>query len=293
MKNIMKNLKNTMKKYRKYKILLTVLSICLIALSVCLTNNLFAQNEFRYVKNEAFGLGEKLEYKVGMLTGILTGLGGSGGISVAKDPVKITLSNGEIRDCYDINFWVDSEGIVDITYPIHDKYRTVVDIDGIFPYEFYQRIREGNFKRDFKARFDQIKNVAIVKDKQYQVEEYVQDILSALFYARTMDLSSKKSGDIIVLKNFYKDSTFSLPIKIIKREIVKVSAGKFRTILVQPGIEAGGLFKFNNAISIWLTDDERKIPVKVATSIVIGDVGAELYRYSGVRGKIEAKLDSK
>jgi hypothetical protein len=252
---------------------------------------LFSQINIRHINNDAFGYGEKLEYKVGMISGVLSGLGGSGGIMINKSPSKITLSSGEVRDCYDIIFWVNSEGLVDVTYPVHDKYRTIVDISGIFPYQFTQRIREGNYKKDFTAKFDQEKHFAIVGDKQYKVENYIQDILSALFYARTFDLSSKKNGDVIMLNNFYKDSTFSLPVKIVKREVVKVPAGKFKTIMVQPDVSEGSLFKFNNMISVWLTDDDRKIPVKVATSIMIGDVGAELVKYSGVRGKIDGKIE--
>lgn len=178
-----------------------------------------------------------------------------------------------------------------MTYPVHDRYRTVVDVDGIFPYEFNQRIREGKFQKDFKATFDQTNHFAKVGNKKYQVDEYIQDILSALFYFRTIDLSKYSIGEVVVLKNFYKDSTFSLPVKIIGKEIIKVAAGKFKTIQVQPGVSAGNLFKFDGKINVWLTDDARKIPVKVATSIFIGEVGAELYKYSGVRGKIDAKLE--
>ena len=265
--------------------------ILVIATLMIFPTTSFAQSNLRYVKNEAFGYGEKLEYKVGMLSGVLKGLGGSGGISIAKKPVKMTLSNGEIRDCYDINFWVNSEGIVDMTYPVRDRYRTIVDVGGIFPHEFHQRIREGSYKRDFTARFDQINNIAFVGDKQYKVEEYIQDIVSALFYVRTMDLSSMKNGEIITLRNFYKDTTFALPVRIVRRETIRVRAGRFRTILVQPVISEGSPFKFNNAINVWLTDDARKIPVRVSTSIILGDIGAELFRYSGVRGKIDAKLD--
>ena len=254
-------------------------------------NFVFAQSGSRYIQNEAFGYGENLQYKVGMITGPLKGLGGSGGISINKDKKQFVNSKGDRRDCYEIMFWVDSEGLVDALYSVHDKYRTLVDIAGIFPYQFQQKIREGNYKRDFKATFDQLNNIAIVGDKKYKVEDDVQDILSALFYFRTFDLTTKKNGDIITLSNFYKDTTYSLPVKIIKREIIKVPAGKFKTILVQPIISEGSLFKFDNSISIWITDDSRKIPVKVATSIIIGDVGAELTKYSGVRGKIEAKIE--
>jgi hypothetical protein len=56
-------------------------------------------------------------------------------------------------------------------------------------------------------------------------------------------------------------------------------------------VQDGGLFKHDGRIIIWLTDDERKIPVKVSTKIIIGEVYSELTRYSGTRGKVEAKLN--
>jgi hypothetical protein len=275
--------KSIIVKYIKYSI------ICLF--SILCFSIIFAQSGKRYVPNESFGYGEKLQYKVGMISGPLAGLGGSGGIQISKAPKQFTNSLDEKRECYDILFWVDSEGLVDMAYSVHDKYRTIVDVAGIFPYEFQQRLREGNFKRDFKATFDQVNNTVMVEKNKYKVEDNTQDILSALFYFRTMDLSSKKNGDIIELSNFYKSETYKLPVKIIKREIIKVPAGKFKTIVVQPLVSEGSLFNFNNVISIWLTDDSRKIPVKVATSIIIGDVGAELVKYSGIRGKIDAKIE--
>lgn len=244
------------------------------------------EKQYRYIKNEAFGFGEKLEYKVGLIGGIFAGLGGSGGLQVGSKPIY-----REGRECYDVRFWVNSEGIVDLTYPVHDKYRSVIDVSGLFPYEFYQHIREGKYKRDFKASFDQSNHFAIVQDKKYPIDEYMQDLVSAFYYVRSMDLAKMPNGCMFELKNFYKDTTFSLPVKIIGREIISVPAGKFRTIIVQPIIREGGLFKFQSNIYIWLTEDDRKIPVKVSTTIIIGEAGAELVKYSGVRGKINAKIE--
>jgi hypothetical protein len=93
------------------------------------------------------------------------------------------------------------------------------------------------------------------------------------------------------LKNFFEDSTYTLGVKYLGKEEVEVEAGKFRCVIVEPLVVKGGLFKNEGRILIWMTDDERKIPVKVGTKIVIGFVGAELTKYSGVRGQIKAKLN--
>jgi len=168
-------------------------------------------------------------------------------------------------------------------------------LHGIFPWFFEQHIREGNYKRDFLASFDQRKHIAITeykgKKEIHKVDPYIHDIVSAFYYVRTLDLSSMPKDTVFYLKNFFKDTTYSLGVKILGKQTIEVEAGKFRCVVVQPLVVEGGLFKNEGHIYIWLTDDERKIPVKVGTKILIGVVGAELTKYSGIRGTIDAKID--
>jgi len=242
-------------------------------------------SEFRYVTNEAFGFGEKLEYKVGYK--FVTA--GTGYFQILPDPIEISG-----RKCYDIRFQVRSLESLEWLYKVRDTYRTVVDVHGIFPWLFEQHIREGNYKRDFTASFDQRKNFAHTelrgKKKKIKVEPYIHDIVSAFFYVRTLNLSAMPKDTVFYLRNFYNDSSYSLGVKILGRQTVEVEAGKFRCIVVQPLVVEGGLFKSEGEILIWLTDDDRKIPVKVGTKIIIGFVGAELVKYSGIRGPVNAKI---
>jgi hypothetical protein len=242
-----------------------------------------ATASFRYVKNEAYGLGEKLEYKVGYK--FITA--GTGYFQILPE----ATTRGEGRKCYDIRFKVSSLESLRWIYYVEDAYRTVLDIAGIFPWEFEQHVREGKYKRDFKAKFDQVNNVAYANDKKHKVPEYVHDIVSAFYYVRTMDLRSMKKGQIFNLYNFFDDTTYTLGVKLVGRETISVEAGKFKCVVIQPLVVEGGLFKSEGNIFIWLTDDDRKIPVKVATKIIIGMVGAELVRYSGTRGPVDAKLE--
>jgi hypothetical protein len=243
-------------------------------------------DNFRYVPNNAYGFGEKLEYNVGYK--FITA--GTGFFQIMPKPVEI----GE-RSCYDIRFQVRSLESLEWLYKVRDTYRTLVDIHGIFPWFFEQHIREGNYKRDFLASFDQRKHIAITeykgKKEIHKVDPYIHDIVSAFYYVRTLDLSSMPKDTVFYLKNFFKDTTYSLGVKILGKQTIEVEAGKFRCVVVQPLVVEGGLFKNEGHIYIWLTDDERKIPVKVGTKILIGVVGAELTKYSGIRGTIDAKID--
>lgn len=253
-----------------------------------------AAKKLRYVKNESFGFGETLEYKVGYK--FITA--GTGYFKILPKPKYV---NG--RPCYDIRFEVRSLKSLEFLYKVRDRYRTVIDAGGIFPYRFEQHIREGNYKRDSKAIFDQINNQVIMKKKnnktgeikvkKYDVPEYIHDIVSAFYYIRTLDLGSMKKDSIIYIENFLKDTTYTLGVKIHGKQTIEVEAGKFRCIVIEPLVKEGGLFKNEGKILIWLTDDERKIPVKVGTEIIIGFVGAELTKYRGVRGPIKAKIKKK
>lgn len=241
------------------------------------------KNQFRYVANEAFGFGERLDYKVGYK--FITA--GTGFFQILPDPVY----RGDGRMCFDIRFQVRSLESLDWLYRVKDSYRTVLDIDGVFPWEFEQHVREGKYSRDFTAQFDQINHRAKVKDKYHPIPPYVHDIVSAFFYVRTMNLGSMRKDSIFYLSNFFDDTTFKLGVRIKGKQTTEVDAGKFRCVVIEPLVVEGGLFKSEGNILIWVTDDERKIPVKVATKILIGYVTAELTHYSGTRGPVNAKIN--
>jgi len=273
------NIKN---KYNKLNLSLNLFSLLFLFTNFITISNEtldYSKSNLRYIKNDAFGYGEKLEYKIGYK--FINA--GTGSFIIGKDPIT---RYG--RKAYDINFEVKSLASLEWIFKVRDRYSTILDVASIIPWEFEQHIREGNFRRDFKAKFDQIENKAFADNKTYNIPENTHDIVSAFYYVRTLNLKSMKKDSVIMLKNFFKDSTYNLGVKILGRETVKVEAGTFKTVVIQPLVQEGGLFKSDGKIVIWLTDDERKIPVKVGTKIAIGFVGAELTNYSGLRGPVEA-----
>lgn len=242
----------------------------------------YSEEKFRYTENEAFGFGETLTYEVGY--GSL--IGGYGYIKIDKEPAEVFG-----RKCYAVNFGVKSTPAISRLYYIHDRYKSYIDIDGIFSWRFSQKIHEQKYKKTAWATFDQKNLKAYTKDTTVSILPFEHDVVSAFMYVRTMDLASMPDGHEFKLHNFWEDSTYQINVKIIKRETIDVPAGRFRCIVVQPTIEGGDLFSHDEEIWIWLTDDKRKVPVKVGTKLFFGYVGAELIKYKGVRGKIDAKLD--
>ncbi|MCE5305538.1 MAG: DUF3108 domain-containing protein [Chloroherpetonaceae bacterium] len=236
---------------------------------------------FRYLPNESFGFGERLEYKVGYK--FITA--GTGFLQIMPEPV---FRNG--RPCYDIRFGVKSLPALDYLYKVRDAYSTIMDVGGLFSWEFNQQIREGKYRRDEQAIFDQGKNLVYTRGNTYKVPPYSYDIMSAFYYVRSLNLSSMPKGTIFYLNNFFKDTTYQLGVRIHGKTTEEVDVGKFRCILIEPLVVEGGLFKSEGSIYIWLTDDDRKVPIKVAAKIPIGFVEAKLTSYRGLRGPITAKI---
>lgn len=214
-------------------------------------------DSLRIIDQSAFTVGERLVYDVGY--SFITA-----GEAVFSIPSIDTIYG---RECYQVSFTVASTPTFSFFYKVDDRYETLLDKKGIFPWRFTQRVREGKYKLDFTADFDQINNIAHTKNGNYVIPPYVLDVVSALFYIRTMDFSKCRPGEKIPLHNFYKDSTYLLSVKFLGYQQISVDAGTFNCVLVEPLIKEGGLFKSEGRIIIWLTNDDHKIPVKVSTKL--------------------------
>ncbi len=234
----------------------------------------------RSVHNSAFGVGERLVFDVnyGFITAGEAVMSVSGLDSVAG------------RTCYRVEFSVNSLPSFDWIYTVRDRYLTFIDTGTIAPWRFEQHIREGSYRRDFVADFDQRHLVARTTEGDFDIPEYVHDIMSAFYYARTLDFSGYAVGDGPLLHNFFRNKSHELKIRFLGRQELEIEAGTFKTIVVEPIVKEGGLFKSEGRIVIWLTDDERKIPVRVNTKVIVGSIDTELREYSGVRGPITARI---
>ncbi len=259
---------------RKY-IWLLLLAFCALAFAEDKPKN----EDLRKVENKAFKEGEKLVYNIDY--GFITA-----GIATMEIP-RIKRISG--RNAYHVKFEVATVSSFDWLYKVRDRYETYIDVEGLFPWRFEQHIREGSYSRDFAVFFDQRKGKAKTSKGEYEIPIYVNDIVSALYYARTFDYSDLKVNDKFHMQNFYKDKVYDLDIIYHGKETVEVPSGKFDCFVVEPLVKEGGLFKHEGDIIVWMTDDDLRMPVKVRTKIIIGYVEAKLTSYEGLAGKLESK----
>jgi hypothetical protein len=240
-------------------------------------SQIFAQ---KAENQNAFQVGEKLLFDINY--GIITA-----GYAEMNIPQLDTVLG---TTTYKVEFKVRSTPTFDFFFEVRDRYETYLDTATIVPWRFEQHIKEGKFKRDYSAIFDQEHHIAKTDEGDFPIPEYVHDIMSAFYYARTIDFTGFKIGQKVNLQNFFKGKTNPLAIKYLGKQKIDVDAGTFNCIIVEPLVKEGGLFKSEGRILIWLSDDKNKIPVKVNTKVIVGSMDAELREYSGIRNEMKAKV---
>lgn len=258
-----------------------------LIITLLLSANLWAQDtSYRVIPNDAFSFGERLTFELSY--GFLTAADAF--MVIAPSPMNIRG-----RDTYEASLEVNTRSSFDIVFKVRDLYKSFIDVKGIFPLRFEQHISETNYKKDFEIDFyhDSLKaftKTNYANERTFDIPQYVQDLLSAFYYVRTMDLRNKREGDLIAVQYFSNDKIVNLTVRFEGREDVDVPAGEFRTFIVKPELTEGFTSKTSD-LYIWISDDDRKIPVKVKVKIIIGSLVAELVSYSGINGPLNSKID--
>jgi len=229
---------------------------------------------YRSVTNNAFKAGEKVTYRLHY------GLVNAGTATITVEDSKYKFGN---REAYHIVGEGKSLGSFDWFFKVRDTYETYVDKQGIFPHRFIRKVDEGGYKINQDYTFFQDKRAyKNEKSESFATPDFVQDMVSAYFYARTLDYSGKKKGDIITIMTMVDGEVFPLKMKFLGRETVKVDAGTFKCIRFAPVVQKGRVFKKEEDLSVWVTDDGNHLPILVQDKLLVGSIKMEMVSYQGL-----------
>jgi hypothetical protein len=216
------------------------------------------------IENRAFRVGEHLAFE------IVYGPINAGTATMSIPDTQWVRG----RPCYHVVTTAESNAFFDSFFKVRDRVETFIDVEGIFPWKFEKRIREGKYREDRTVDYDQMNGRVISNNKDtLTVAPFIQGVLSSFYYVRTVPLKVGKSFDI----DSYGDGKV-YPIKVLvhKKDRVRVPAGTFDCIVVEPVMRVKGIFNRKGRMAIWLTDDEQKIPVLMKSKIIIGSIDARI-----------------
>lgn len=230
--------------------------------------------ELPEIKNEAFKRGETLNFRLHY--GIVDA--GTATLSVTDESKDIAG-----RKTYHIVGIGVSKGAFDWFFKVRDRYETYMDEKALVPWLFVRRISEGSYKCSQDYVFNHFsEKVNVGNNELYDIGPNMQDMLSAFYHARTLDLSKAEPGDIYTVNAFVDKEIFPVKIKFIARETIKTNLGTFKCLKFRPVIQKGRVFKNEEDLNVWISDDKNHIPILGQAEVLVGSIKMELTSYSGL-----------
>jgi hypothetical protein len=209
----------------------------------------------------------------------------------AEITVKNAARRFQGRDAYHIVGTGRTLGAFNWFFKVRDRYETYLDKNGAFPWEFIRDIEEGSYKKRQEYYFHQHRSaVTTNKGDTYYIPPYSQDMLSSFFYARTFNFTYARPGDIFTIPTFVDGEYYPLQIKLLGRETIKSRTGTYRCLKFVPVVQKGRVFKNEEDMIVWITDDANKIPVLCKAKVLVGSIKMELVEYGNLANPI-ARID--
>lgn len=221
----------------------------------------------RVIPNSSFGVGEMLEF------------------SISYGPISAGSATMEVKDitrynnhkCFRLVSTAKSNKFFSFFFKVDDKVESLIDVYGLYSLHFEKHLREGKYRADKYVDFDQKNHLAFADGDTIPIKEYVQDALSSLYYVRTLNL---EVGNSVFMEHHSDRKNYSLEVKVLRREKVNVPAGEFDCLVVEPMLQASGIFKHAGRLTVWLTNDKFKIPVLMKSKVAVGSIASKLKKYT-------------
>ncbi|MDR1876186.1 MAG: DUF3108 domain-containing protein [Flavobacteriaceae bacterium] len=185
-----------------------------------------------------------------------------------------------------------STGAVKVFFKVEDHYETYMDKSTLLSSKFIRKIREGSYVRDQTMVIDHTnKKITYTNNKNKTSKNYtytgqIHDMLSAFYYLRNMNTDNYKPGDFISLDVFMDDETLNFKIKILGRENIKSSFGSVKCLKIRPYVLAGRVFKEQEGVTMWVTDDSNHVPIQIKAELAVGSLKADLSDYKNLQTPI-------
>jgi hypothetical protein len=214
-----------------------------------------------------FGPGERLEYDVKF-----------GALRVGNAHMEVVgLDNLRGRAVWHTAFWVRGGNFL---YRVNDVYESWMDAETLSSLRFVQELEEGG--KEVERRFEIYPERAVfiqTSKKPAKEEKSVTQPLddgSFLYFLRTIPLEIGKTYDF---DRYFRPDRNPVRIRVLRRERVKVPAGTFNAIVVQPVIKTKGIFSENGHAEIWLSDDDKRIMLQLKSKLSFGSLNLYLKSY--------------
>jgi Protein of unknown function (DUF3108) len=187
-------------------------------------------------------------------------------------------------------------GMAKLFFKVDDLYESYFDKETSKPYQFIRKIDEGGYKKNQEGFFRQDSNQVLVKnyiskeEKTFSVSENVQDILSTFYFLRNNpNVDKLKKGESIAVDMFFDNESTKFKLKFMGNEDVNTKFGTVNCMIFRPLVQSGRIFKEEESLTVWISNDDNKIPVRIKASLAVGSIKADLDSFKGLKYSFKVK----
>ncbi|BAO54565.1 DUF3108 domain-containing protein [Nonlabens marinus] len=207
--------------------------------------------------------------------------------SYATLEVKDTKLNG--KKVYHLKGKGKSTGLMHLFFEVNDRYESYIDKETGAPYRFIRDIDEGGHTKDIQIDFDHATKVATINNKkrkeitQMSIKPGTQDMISAFYHLRNIvDATKLKKNDEFIVPMFFDNENYDFKMKFLEREVVRTKFGKINALKFRPYVQSGRVFEEEESLTVWISDDENKLPLKIQAKLAVGSLTADLDAFKGL-----------
>ncbi len=238
-----------------------------------------------------FRIGERFEFRA-MYNSFVTG-----NVNAGEAVLEVREQAGNAGNQSVIQFVgaVNTTGLFNRFYRVENRYESHYDHEARKPLRFSEQVREGSYRRNYDVSFDyetmQARSVREATETTRETTEIpvqVQDMLSAFYYARSFDMDTLQPGDAIGIDLFMHDTVYVSRILYEGREQITTSMGTFNTLKFRPEVLEGPVFSQPYPMTIWISDDKNRMPVRIESGLVVGRARLDLTGFRRLRYPVES-----
>lgn len=193
----------------------------------------------------------------------------------------------------------ETTGFASVFFKVDDTYESYFGMEDGKPYKFVRKINEGGYTKDIEINFDHKEEKAVLNDKKnkkkidFELQDSIQDLISAFYFLRNNYIpESLVVGKAVTLKMLYDDDgIFDFKLKYLGKEVLKTKFGKVECFKFRPMVQSGRVFKEQESLSLWVSADDNRIPIRISADLAVGAIKADLDAFNGLKHQFKIIMD--
>jgi hypothetical protein len=189
-------------------------------------------------------------------------------------------------------------GLARLFFKVDDYYSSYFTKEENRPLHFIRNINEGGYTKNLTIDFDHENKQATVTDLKkettgsYNTATGAQDLISFVYYLRKyLDFDAIKKDEFVFVNLFFDSENYVFKFKFLGRETIKTKFGKVKTLKFRPYVQSGRVFRSSESITLWVSSDDNKIPLRLQADLSVGSINADLEEFKGLKNPFEIVVE--